>query len=74
LHNFGTDYDRTLMAWYDNFTRSWDQIKSQFSERFFRMWKYFLLSEAATFRARRSQLWQIVLSKNGIPGGYLSVR
>jgi cyclopropane-fatty-acyl-phospholipid synthase len=74
LHNFGTDYDRTLMAWYENFVSNWDKIKSQFSERFFRMWKYFLLSEAATFRARRNQLWQIVLSKKGIFGGYLSVR
>ena len=73
-HNFGIDYDKTLMAWYDNFANNWDKIKSQDSERFFRMWKYFLLSEAATFRARRNQLWQIVLSKNGIPGGYQSLR
>ena len=74
LHNFGSDYDKTLMAWYDNFVKNWDNIKSEFSDRFFRMWKYFLLSEAGTFRARRNQLWQIVLSKKGIPGGYLSVR
>jgi cyclopropane-fatty-acyl-phospholipid synthase len=74
LQNFGPDYDRTLMAWYDNFIKNRDKIKSQISERFFRMWKYFLLSEAGTFRARRNQLWQIVLSKKGIPGGYLSVR
>jgi cyclopropane-fatty-acyl-phospholipid synthase len=74
LHNFGTDYDRTLMAWYENFVSNWDKIKSQFSERFFRMWKYFLLTDAGVFRARRNQLWQIVLSKKGIFGGYLSVR
>jgi cyclopropane-fatty-acyl-phospholipid synthase len=74
LHNFGADYDRTLMAWYENFTNKWDKIKSQFSERFFRMWKYYLLTDAGVFRARRNQLWQIVLSKKGIPGGYLSVR
>jgi cyclopropane-fatty-acyl-phospholipid synthase len=74
LQNLGPDYDRTLMTWYDNFSNSWDNIKSQFSEKFFRMWKYFLLSSAATFRARSNQVWQIVLSKHGIPGGYLSVR
>ena len=74
LHNFGSDYDKTLMAWYDNFAKNWDNIKSKFSDRFFRMWKYFLLSEAGVFRARHNQLWQIVLSKMGIPGGYLSVR
>ena len=73
-HNFGTDYDKTLMAWYDNFVNNWAKIKSQHSERFFRMWKYFLLSDAASFRARRNQLWQIVLSKHGIPGGYQSIR
>jgi len=74
-HNFGSDYDKTLMAWYANFISNWDKIKDQYSERFFRMWKYFLLSSAGSFRSRkRYQLWQIVLSKNGIPGGYQSVR
>ncbi|MCE5345371.1 MAG: cyclopropane fatty acyl phospholipid synthase [Bacteroidales bacterium] len=74
-HNFGTDYDKTLMAWFNNFAANWDKIKDKYSETFFRMWKYFLLSGAGSFRARiRNQLWQIVLSKNGIPGGYQSVR
>jgi cyclopropane-fatty-acyl-phospholipid synthase len=73
-HNFGSDYDKTLMAWHNNFVRNWDQITSQTSDRFFRMWKYYLLSSAASFRVRRNQLWQIVLSKNGVPGGYQSVR
>jgi cyclopropane-fatty-acyl-phospholipid synthase len=73
-HNFGVDYDKTLMAWYDNFIANWDQIKSKDSERFFRMWEYYLLSAAASFRTRRNQLWQIVLSKNGVPRGYQSVR
>jgi cyclopropane-fatty-acyl-phospholipid synthase len=75
LHNFGTDYDKTLMAWFKNFDRNWEKIKNRYSERFFRMWKYFLLSAAGAFRSGiRNQLWQIVLSKNGIPGGYLAVR
>jgi cyclopropane-fatty-acyl-phospholipid synthase len=74
-HNFGSDYDKTLMAWYSNFVSNWDKIKNHYSERFFRMWKYFLLSLAGSFRSRkRNQLWQIVLSKNGVPGGYQSVR
>lgn len=30
----------------------------------------YLLSCAGSFHARKSQLWQIVLSKNGISGGY----
>jgi cyclopropane-fatty-acyl-phospholipid synthase len=73
-HNFGVDYDKTLMAWYDNFSTAWDTLKSQYSDRFFRMWKYFLLTEAGAFRARRNQVWQIVLSKDGIIGGYQSAR
>lgn len=74
LHNFGIDYDKTLMAWYFNFKNNRDKLKDKYDERFYRMWKYYLLSCAGTFRARRNQLWQIVLSKNGMPGGYQSVR
>ncbi len=73
-HNFGADYDKTLMAWYKNFKKNWNKIKNKYDERFYRMWKYFLLSSAGSFRARHNQLWQIVLSKNGIPGGYNLVR
>ncbi|MBM2838635.1 MAG: Methyltransferase, cyclopropane fatty acid synthase [Deltaproteobacteria bacterium] len=69
-HNFGSDYDRTLMAWYSNFNKSWDDIKSDYDDRFYRMWKYYLLSCAGSFRARKNQLWQVVLSKNGVFGGY----
>ena len=73
-HNFGTDYDKTLMAWYNNFNNSWSKLKDKYDERFRRMWKYFLLGSAGSFRARHNQLWQIVLSKNGIEGGYNSIR
>lgn len=75
LHNFGADYDETLMAWYNNFNDNWNVIKDKYNERFYKMWKYFLLSSAGAFRARsKNQLWQIVLSKNGILNGYNSVR
>jgi cyclopropane-fatty-acyl-phospholipid synthase len=72
-HNFGSDYDKTLLAWYENFVHNWPALRQDYGERFFRMWKYYLLSCAAQFRARRVQLWQIVLSK-GIAGGYRSIR
>lgn len=73
-HNFGADYDTTLMAWYKNFEDNWDKIKLNYNERFYRMWKYYLLSCAGSFRARKNQLWQIVLSKKGVPGGYKIIR
>ncbi len=73
-HNFGADYDTTLMAWHRNFESHWDSLKHSYSERFHRMWRYYLLSCAGSFRARDNQLWQIVLTKKGISGGYTSVR
>jgi len=73
-HSFGQYYDDTLMTWYRNVTSNWDNLKDRCDDRFHRMWKFFLLSSAGSFRARRNQLWQIVLSKNGIVGGYEPVR
>jgi len=73
-HNFGVYYDKTLMAWFRNFDSSREFIKSEYDERFYRMWKFYLLSSAGSFRARNVQLWQIVLSKKGVTGDYLSIR
>lgn len=69
-HNFGSDYDKTLLAWHDNFIRHWDTLKSTYDERFYRTWTYYLLSCAGAFRARDIQLWQIVFSDKGVPNGY----
>lgn len=73
-HNFGADYDKTLMAWFANFEKHWPSLKAHYSDRFYRMWKYYLLSCAGMFRARTTQLWQVVLSKKGEPSGYVSIR
>lgn len=73
-HNFGHDYDKTLIAWNRNFTSNWEKINDQYSERFYRMWTFYLLSSAAAFRARKKQVWQLVLSKKGIANGYLPLR
>jgi len=73
-HNFGADYDRTLMAWGENFSENWNKWKEKYGEKFKRMWEFYLYSSAGRFRARKIQLWQIVFSKNGINGGYTTVR
>jgi len=67
-HEFGPYYDKTLMAWWKNFNAAWPELKkdNRYDERFYRMWKYYLLSCAATFRSQTTQLWQIVFTKNGI--------
>lgn len=74
VHNFGSDYDKTLMAWFKQFDESWQQFDGQYNERFYRLWKYYLLSCAGTFRSRELQLFQLVLSKKGVKGGYQSIR
>ena len=74
LHNFGNDYDKTLMAWHKNFKDNWIQQQKSLQDPFFRMWNYYLLSCAGGFRARSMQLWQIVLSPKGVLKGYESVR
>lgn len=74
LHNFGPDYDRTLMAWWENFERGWPELKMRYDDRFYRMWKYYLMSCAGFFRARQGQLWQFVLSRHHGRKEYLSLR
>jgi len=69
-HNFPQDYDRTLMAWYANFERAWPDLEAKYGERFFRMWRYYLLASAGGFRAGGNQLWQIVFSRDGVADGY----
>jgi len=72
-HNFGPDYDKTLMAWWQNFEQAWPGLRATYGDRFYRMWKYYLMCSAGSFRARKLQLWQIVLSKGDI-SSYTPVR
>nr|QBK91817.1 MAG: mycolic acid cyclopropane synthetase [Pithovirus LCPAC304] len=82
IHNFGSHYDKTLLCWYQNFmdglgeinkkrTKAW---KERLDETFVRMWRYYLLCSAGMFRSRDIQLYQVVLSKGGVEGGYQSIR
>jgi len=73
-HNFGQDYDRTLMAWYNRFELAWPKLAAKYGEHFHRMWKYYLLCCAGFFRSRQGQLWQLVLSKRAKTDTYRSVR
>jgi cyclopropane-fatty-acyl-phospholipid synthase len=74
LHNFSADYARTLNAWAENFEDAWPSLKDTYGESFRRMWLYYLNGCEALFTARMVQLYQIVYSKGGIPGGYTAVR
>lgn len=70
-HNFGSDYDLTLMSWLQRFQQAWPELSANnrnYTERFRRMFIYYLNACAGAFRARNMQLWQIVFSR-GIQGG-----
>ena len=63
LHNIGIDYDLTLMSWHENFKQSWPELKDKYGEDFYRLWEYYLLSCAGSFRSGYLQLWQMVFTK-----------
>ena len=73
-HNFSADYDLTLQAWRDNVERAWPALDARYDERFRRMWRFYLAGAMASFRSRHAQLWQLVLSPEGVPGGYVAPR
>lgn len=73
-HNFGQDYALTLMAWWDRFEAAWPILSEKYDQRFYRMWKYYLMSCAGFFKSRQGQLWQIVLTKRDRTETYRSIR
>ncbi len=75
-HTFGVSYDKTLMAWYENFKKAWPELSrsKKYDERFYRMWEYYLLICAGFFRSRQMNQWQVVFSKRGLADGYTSIR
>ena len=72
--NFGPDYDRTLLAWWQNFEEAWPALERDSRPEFFRFWRYYLLSCAGFFRSRQGQLWQVVLSRPERSTSYQSWR
>ena len=73
-HNFGADYDLTLQAWRDNVEAAWERLPARYDERFRRMGRYYLAGAMASVRTRRIQLWQVLLSPEGVPGGIVVPR
>jgi cyclopropane-fatty-acyl-phospholipid synthase len=55
------------MAWHSNFAAAWPTLSARYNERFRRLWRFYLLSSAGSFRARFTQLYQIVLTRPGTP-------
>lgn len=67
VHNIGPHYDRTLMSWWRRFDAAWPNLRGQYGDRFYRIWKYYLLACAAIFRTRQAQLFQVVFTRPPTP-------
>jgi len=72
--NLGYDYQTTIAAWVENFKKAWPTLQSEFDDKFYRMWIFYLALGQGLFKSRRMNLWQVVFSKDGLEGGYLSQR
>ena len=72
-HNFGPDYTKTLMAWDKNASNAWPDLPA-YDEEFQRMWHYYLMACAVSFRACNNHLLQIVFTKGEKTEPYQSVR
>jgi cyclopropane-fatty-acyl-phospholipid synthase len=58
------------MSWFERFDAAWDHIKQSYDDAFYRMWKLSVQGSAGAARAERLRIWQLVVSKGGILGGY----
>ncbi len=70
IHNIGLHYEPTLLAWAENFERARSLPEAIYDGRFRRMWKYYLRMSAGAFKARRLQVFQLVMThtgKSGVP-------
>jgi cyclopropane-fatty-acyl-phospholipid synthase len=66
VHNIGPDYRPTLLAWWKNFEAGYPTLDpKKYDERFYRMWRFYLLAAAGAVAARESQLWHLVLTHIG---------
>ncbi len=61
VKDFGLSYDKTLMAWMGNFEKAWPKFETRHGEKFHRMWTYYLMLCAGSFRAKKNTVMQILL-------------
>ena len=65
VDRFGRDYAETLRLWDERFQTAWDDIRriGAFDERFRRLWRFYLAYCEAGFRAARTDVIQLGLSR-----------
>ena len=57
-------YDKTLKAWLERFIKNREKAKKMYSERFCRMWEFYLSSCSAAFHYRDLLVYQLRIVKN----------
>ena len=57
-------YDKTLKAWLDRFLQNRGKAKNMYSERFCRMWEFYLASCSSAFHYRDLLVYQLQIVKN----------
>ena len=63
------------MAWMERFDENWEAIRELgYDDRFYRMWRFFLMTSAGAFSAGYIDQWQVVYSKTGVEEGYAAIR
>ena len=74
VHNLGVNYAKTLEAWAKNLRRERAKVIAAVGEELVEMYLHYLDSCQGAFEARALNVCQFVISPNGHPGGYVSVR
>ena len=57
-------YDKTLKAWLDGFLKNREKAKNMYSERFCKMWEFYLASCSSAFHYRDLLVYQLQIVKN----------
>jgi cyclopropane-fatty-acyl-phospholipid synthase len=61
--DIGYHYSLTAEKWLDNYEEVSEQVKAKFDEKFYRMWRTFLMGAVFTFRYASTSVHQILFSK-----------
>ncbi|CAL8131182.1 unnamed protein product [Orchesella dallaii] len=74
-HSFGQDFAKTANAWRHNFQDNWtSKLSEKYGEKFFRLFNLYFVMTEASCKSRKVQLWQLVLSKDGLRREYRAAR
>ncbi|MBI2612294.1 class I SAM-dependent methyltransferase [Candidatus Kaiserbacteria bacterium] len=71
---FGEDYDKTLMAWYENLRKNRAAIIAKYGLEEYRKYEYLFNACAGGFRSKRMTVGQIVFSPSDLRSTYKAVR